>query len=191
MRKLVFDIETRNTFAEVGGREPGLLDLSLLVVYDYQNDEFTSYLEEDLPKLWPLLESADMIIGFNSDYFDIPVLNKYYPGDLSKIKSLDLLTEVKKGLGKRISLDMIAAGTLGREKTSHGLQAVEWWKEGKIEEIRQYCQEDVRITRDIYDYALANGKLKYKMVNEIREFDLDVSEWEKPAASSFNYTLPF
>lgn len=191
MRKLVLDIETRNTFAEVGGREPGLLDLSLLVVYDYDKKLFTSYLEEDLPRLWPLLESADLIIGFNSDYFDIPILNKYYTGDLSRIRSLDLLSEVKKSLGKRISLDMIAAGTLGREKSSHGLQAVEWWKEGKIEEIRAYCQEDVRITRDIFDYALANGKLKYKMVNEIREFAVDSAGWEKPAAAGFNYTLPF
>ena len=191
MKKLVLDIETRNTFAEVGAREPEALDLSLLVVYDYSTDLFTSYVMEDLPKLWPLLESADMIIGFNSDYFDIPIMNKYYPGDLSRIKSLDILSEVKKSLGKRISLDMIAAGTLGREKSGHGLQAVQWWKEGKIEEIRKYCEEDVRITRDIYDYARANNSLKYKVVNEVREFTIDASGWEQSAAASINFTLPF
>ncbi|MEI6378453.1 MAG: ribonuclease H-like domain-containing protein [Candidatus Falkowbacteria bacterium] len=191
MKKLVFDIETRNTFAEAGSRDPLALDLSLLVVYDYDSDQFTSYVQEDLPKLWPLLEQADMIIGFNSDYFDIPILNKYYPGDLSRIRSLDLLSEVKKSLGKRISLDMIAAGTLGREKTAHGLQAVEWWKEGKIEEIRKYCIEDVRITRDIYDYARANGRLKYKVVDEVREFAIDASAWEQSGSSAINFTLPF
>ena len=191
MRKVVLDIETRNTCAEVGAREPEALDLSLLVVYDYESDAFTSYLEEDLPKLWPILEHADRIIGFNSDYFDIPILNKYYPGDLSRLKSLDLLSEVKKSLGKRISLDMIAAGTLGREKSGHGLQAVEWWKQGKIEEIRQYCQEDVRITRDIYDYARANGHLKYKMVNEIREFAIDSKGWEEAGSGAINFTFPF
>jgi DEAD/DEAH box helicase domain-containing protein len=192
MRKLVFDIETRNTFEEAGGRDPLLLDISIVVVYDYQVDKYYSYTQEELPKLWPLIEQADLLIGFNSDYFDIPLLNKYYPGDLTKITSLDILAEVRKSLGKRISLDMIAAGTLNRGKISHGLEAVEWWKQGRVDDIRKYCEEDVRITKDVYDYARTHNHLKYKLVNEIKEFPIDASQWETLfGASGLNFTLPF
>ena len=91
MRKIVFDIETKNLFQDVGKNDPVLLDLSLVGVYDGDTDEYSSYLEEELPKLWPLIEKADMLIGYNSDHFDIPLLNKYYPGELTHIKSLDIM----------------------------------------------------------------------------------------------------
>ena len=110
MKKIVLDIETKNTFSQVGSTDAARLDLSLLVVYDFETDRYQSFLEQELPKLWPLLERTDLIIGYNSDTFDIPLLNKYYSGDLTKIKSLDLLVEIRKSLGRRLSLDMVAAG---------------------------------------------------------------------------------
>jgi DEAD/DEAH box helicase domain-containing protein len=191
MKKIVFDIETKNTFAEVGGRDPILLDLSVVVAYDYETDKYYSYQESELTKLWPLLEQADLIIGYNSNYFDIPILNKYYPGDLTRIKSLDLLEEIRKSLGKRISLDMVAGGTLGKAKSANGLQAVEWWKEGKIDEIIKYCEQDVRVTKEVHDYALANKELKYKLINEIKSFPIDLSAYDNLKGGGINYTLPF
>jgi len=157
MRKIVFDIETKNIFSDVGSNDPTDLDLSVVCIYDSETDSYSSYIEEELPKLWPILEKADMLIGFNSDHFDIPVLNKYYSGNLNKIKSLDILKEVKNSLGRRIKLDTLAEATLGRNKTSHGLEALKWWRNGEIQKVRDYCIEDVRITKDLYDYALKNG----------------------------------
>ena len=138
MRKIVFDIETRNLFQDVGSNDPKDLDISVVCVYDSETDAYTSYLQEDLPKLWPLIEKADMLITFNGDHFDIPLLGKYYNGDLTKIKSLDLMVEIKKVLGHRIKLDTIAEATLGRNKIGHGLEAIAWWNEGKIDEIIKY-----------------------------------------------------
>src|SRR3989338_6959012 len=112
MRKIVFDIETKNFFHDTGKNDPASLDLSLICLYDYENDRYESFWEEDLPKLWPILEKADLLIGFNSDYFDIPILNKYYAGNLASIKSLDILKEVRKSSGRKISLNQIAAATL-------------------------------------------------------------------------------
>ncbi len=191
MKKIVFDIETRNIFAEVGKADPTLLDISLVGVYDYETDTYSSYLLEDLPKLWPLFEKADMIIGFNSDHFDIPILNKYYSGDLSKVRSLDILKKIKEQFGRRIGLGKIAEGTLNKPKGGHGLEAVEWWNKGEIEKIRKYCIEDVKITKEIYDYALANQKLKYKEDGRIGEFKLDTSDWELEEEQSRTFTLPF
>lgn len=191
MKKLVLDVETKNTFQQVGKNDPAALDISVLVIYDFAADSYRSFLEPDFFKLWPILENTDLIIGYNSDAFDIPLLNKYYPGDLTKIKSLDLMIEIKKTLGKRLPLDMIASGTLGKNKTGHGLQAVNWWRQGEIEKIKKYCEEDVKITKEIYEYALANGHLKYKIINEIKQFPVDISGWEEKKSAAINYTLPW
>src|SRR3989338_9073576 len=121
MRKIVLDIETQNTFQEVNSRDPAALALSLLVIYDYQTKRYYSFLHNELTALWKILESADLLIGYNSNHFDIPILNKYYSGDLTKIPSLDLLEEIRKSLNKRLPLDAIAAGTLGTNKIAKGL----------------------------------------------------------------------
>ncbi|MDE1988464.1 MAG: ribonuclease H-like domain-containing protein [Patescibacteria group bacterium] len=191
MRKIVFDIETKNTFQEVGSNNPADLDISVVCVYDYATDRYDSYLEKDFKNLWPIIEKADMLIGFNSEHFDTPLLNKYYPGDLIKIKSLDLLKEIKNSLGRRINLDTIAEATLGKKKIGHGLEAIAWWKKGEIDKIIKYCLEDVKITREIYEYALKNGSLKYKDGNELKEIKLDTTDWEKEEAVSITHTLPF
>lgn len=194
MRKITFDIETRNIFQDVGSNESTALDISVVCIHDSSTDSYSSFLQEDLPKLWPILEQADMLITFNGDHFDIPLLNKYYSGDLTKIKSLDLLVEVKKVLGRRIKLDTIAEATLGINKSGHGLEAVAWWKAGEIDKIIKYCIEDVKITKDLYDYALLNKKLKYKDLGAqgtVRDIKLDTSNWEKADDSVMNFTMPF
>lgn len=191
MKKIFFDIETRNDFAEVGSNEPKDLDLSVVCIYDSSTDKYQSFLQEDLPKLWPIFESADMLVSFNGDHFDIPILDKYYTGDLTKIKSLDLLKEVKKSLGRRIKLDLIAEATLGRNKSGHGLEAITWWREGKIDQIIKYCLEDVKITKEIYEYALANGELKYKDFGQTKSIRLNTSDWEKKSDHAITFTLPF
>ncbi|MBI2108712.1 MAG: ribonuclease H-like domain-containing protein [Parcubacteria group bacterium] len=191
MRKIVFDLETKNLFEDVGGNDPTLLDLSLAGVYDSETGLYTSYLQEELPRLWPILERADVLIGYNSDHFDIPLLNKYYPGNLTKIPSIDLLAEIKKVLGFRVRLDSVAEATLGVKKSGHGLQAVTWWKEGEVEKIRKYCLDDVKITKELYEYALKNGRLKYKDFSDIKEIKLNTSLWEEKTPSAMTYSLPF
>jgi len=191
MKKIVFDIETKNIFTDVGKADASLLDISLVGVYDYETDTYSSYLEEELPKLWPLIEQADILITFNGDHFDIPLLNKYYSGDLSKIRSLDILKEVRKAFGRRIGLGKIAEGTLHKPKGGNGLEAVTWWKNGEIEKIRKYCLEDVKITKEIYEYALKNNSLKYKEDGQIGEFKIDTKDWEVHEEAPMTFTLPF
>src|SRR5690349_3800428 len=162
MRKITFDVETKNLFQDVGSNDPSALDISVVCIHDSSTDEYLSFLEADFPKLWPIIEQADMLITFNGDHFDIPLLNKYYSGDLTKIKSLDLMAEVRNSLGRRIKLDTLAEATLGRNKSGHGLEAITWWQNGEIDKIIKYCIEDVKITKELYEYALANNKLLYK-----------------------------
>lgn len=191
MRKIVFDIETRNVFADVGKNDPALLDIALVAIHDSETDSYSTYLQEELHMLWPIIERADMLIGFNSDHFDVPLLNKYYPGDLTKIKSLDILKEIRNTYGRRMKLDQLAEGTLGKNKSGHGLESIAWWKAGEIEKIRTYCIDDVKITKELYDYARANGKLTFKEGGVLNEVKLDCSTWEKPIENKLTFTLPF
>ncbi len=190
MRRITFDIETINaTFG--GGFNPADMKLAVVCIHDSETDSFTSYTESELPKLWPILEHADVLIGYNSDHFDIPILNRYYAGDLSKIRSIDLLVEIKNVLGRRLKLDSIAQATLGRKKTGSGLDAMKWWAEGKFEKVIKYCIEDVRITKEIYEYALKNGKLRYSDFGTKKDITIDTSGWEKGVSASMTHTLPF
>lgn len=193
MRKITFDVETRNLFQDVGSNDPIALDISVVCIHDSLTDSYTSYLQEDFKKLWPILEQADMLITFNGNHFDIPLLNKYYSGDLTKIKSLDLLSEVKNSIGRRIKLDTLAEATLGRKKSGHGLEAITWWQNGEIDKIIKYCIEDVKITKELYDYALKNGILKYKDFGsgKILDIKLNTASWEKKEEGAMTFTLPF
>ncbi|MEX2369246.1 MAG: ribonuclease H-like domain-containing protein [Candidatus Paceibacterota bacterium] len=191
MRNIVFDIETKNTFRDVGSRHAADLDISVLAIYDSKTNEYSSFLEEEFGDLWPIIESADSLIGYNSNHFDIPLLNKYYHGDLTQIKSIDLLEAIYESLGRRIKLDDVAKATLGEEKSGHGLQAVTWWKQGEIDKIREYCIQDVRVTKNIYDYALENGHLKYNQGKEIQEIPIDTTDWEKKESTGMTHSMPF
>lgn len=188
-RYLVFDIETANAFPGFSRADFDRLELAIVGVYDSATDAYTSYEKEELPLLWPLFERADLIVGFNSDHFDIPLLNQYYPGDLALIRSLDLMLEVQKVLGRRIRLQSLAEATLGRGKTGDGLKAVRWWQEGKKDEVRAYCIEDVRLTKELLDYALAHGALKYKDLREAREIKLDTSSWMARGEAALTHAL--
>ncbi|MEK7606053.1 MAG: ribonuclease H-like domain-containing protein [Patescibacteria group bacterium] len=192
MTKLViFDIETRNIFEDVGKNDPALLDISIVGAYDSETDTYKSYSVEELPQLWPLLEKADALVGFNSDHFDIPLLNKYYPGNLLSIKSIDIMVAVKNALGRRLSLGNIISATLGLAKSADGLQAYQWWKEGKIQEIRDYCLQDVKVTKDLFEYIQKNKKIKYRDGVDIKELKLEIGDWEITNKPSLTHTLPF
>ncbi|MCI0597612.1 ribonuclease H-like domain-containing protein [Candidatus Parcubacteria bacterium] len=189
MRAITFDIEVKIDPFAPRRLDVGALEITVVGIHDSETGEYTSYLENELPKLWPILEKADMLIGFNSDTFDIPLLNRYYPGDLTHIRSLDLLSEVYKVLGRRIRLDLLAKATLGRGKTGHGLEAGQWWNEGLYDKVREYCIEDVRLTRELYEYAREHGHLKYKDLNQTRAVKLDISDWGNGKSHSLTHTL--
>ncbi len=191
MRKITFDIETKNTFQDVGSNEATDLDISLLCIHDSETDEYDTFMHDDLDRLWPILEQADMLIGYNSDHFDIPLLNKYYHGDLTKIKSLDILKEIKNSTGRRFKLDSVAEATLGINKSGDGLDAIKWWNSGEIDKIKKYCLDDVRITKEVYEYAMKNKKLKYKdkITHKVIEMDLNTDDWEKKEESGVVQSL--
>lgn len=159
---IVLDIETQNLFSDVGGKENlAKLSLSVAGVYSYANNNFLTFTEQEMPRFQNLLERTDLIIGFNINHFDLPVLQKYLPLDLNKIPTLDIMEEVVKNVGHRVSLDDLLINTLNNRKSANGLLAVQYWREGRMNELRKYCLDDVRLTRDLYEHGLKNGEIKF------------------------------
>lgn len=190
MRIVTFDIETYGDMSRAW--KPEDLELTICCIHDSETDSYSSFFKEDLPKLWKILEHTDMLVGYNSDHFDIPVLNKYYPGDLTRIRSLDLLKEIAATLGRRVRLDSVAEGTLGAKKSGSGLQAIQWWKEGNLKKLEEYCLKDVEITKKVFDYAVTNQSLKFKELGLKKEVKIDTSKWLAPvSAASLTKTLGF
>ncbi len=174
---LVLDLETQKSFDEVNGRNFRDLLVSVVGLYSYQRDAFECYDEKDVHHLLPMLESADLVIGFNTKRFDYLVLEPYFKKTLDHIRSLDILEEVQKTLGHRLSLDTIAKATLNQSKIGEGLDAIRYFRAGEIDKLKKYCLEDVRLTRDLYEYGKKHGKLYYtdKMGKGILSFAV---KWE-------------
>lgn len=177
MRKIVLDLETQKSFDEVGGRSKHhLLKVSVCGVYDYQSGEYAIYEERDLPRLAGKLQSADQVIGFNIKNFDFVVLQPYLNFDLSQIPAFDILESIEKSIGHRVSLESVAQGTLGSGKSGNGLEAVLYYRSGRLDLLKKYCLDDVKVTKNIYDYALKYQKLLYRDYFSIREVPLACRE---------------
>ena len=161
-RIVVFDLETQRSAAEVGGwNKAFLMGISLAVIWDSHQDDFVTYFEKDVDRLIEHLQAADLVVGFNVLGFDYSVLRGYSKFDFRQLNTLDILREIHAQLKHRLSLDAVATATLDTPKTADGLQALQWWKEGKVELIEEYCKKDVQVTRDLFYHALENGHLLF------------------------------
>ena len=163
LRVQYFDLETQKSAEDVGGwGDIHKMGLAIGVVWDSLDREFFTYEEKDSAKLVEKLRTADLAVGFNIIGFDYTVLQPYSDFDLQEINTFDMLVDVKKNLGFRLSLNHLAQHTLNAEKSADGLVSLQWYKEGKINKIIQYCKQDVEITRDLYLYGEKNGFVKYQ-----------------------------
>ena len=158
----VFDIETQKSAQEVGGwHHAEHMKISCAVVYDSAEKEYFEYFENSVPELIEHLKRLELVIGFNIKRFDYQVLSGYSNFNFSSLPTLDLLETIYHHLGYRISLNNLASVNIGAVKSADGLQALRWWKQGKIKEIAQYCRKDVEITKDIYLLGQKNGYLLF------------------------------
>lgn len=164
MKLLVFDVETKKAFDEVGGYYPEKLGVSIIGTYwrDESGEEYVGYREDNFSPFWRKLEMADLVVGFNIINFDYATLKPYYSGSFEQFPSLDIMVEMEKHLGHRVSLDAVAKETLGEQKNGHGLDAIRYYHDGDWESLEKYCLQDVKVTKDIYDYGLANKILRFK-----------------------------
>ncbi|MBX6378826.1 MAG: ribonuclease H-like domain-containing protein, partial [Clostridia bacterium] len=158
-----FDLETQFAFDEVGGRQYiDRLRLSVGVIYSTREHCFRAFQEREADALIERLCAADAVVGYNCLHFDYAVLAAYGAPDLAqRVRTVDILEEITRVLGFRVKLDSVARATLGVGKTADGLQAVRWFREGRLDLVTGYCQADVDVTRRLFEYGLRHGRLWY------------------------------
>ncbi|MDP3769474.1 MAG: WYL domain-containing protein [Candidatus Sungbacteria bacterium] len=161
---LVIDLETKKSFAEVGG-EKNIRELGISVagVYSYAKDTFFAFEEHELGKLQEMINASTHVIGFNIIHFDLPVLEPYVDKQcLDRLAVTDLFVHAVNFLGHRVGLGALAQATLGESKSGHGLEALEWFRQGRVEEVKKYCLDDVRLTRDLFEYGKKHGHVLFQ-----------------------------
>ncbi len=182
---IVVDVETKKSFAEVGGenhiRELGI---SVAGVYSYAQNSFFAYEEHELAELEKILENTEQIIGFNLKHFDLPVIEPYLKKfSFGKVAVTDMFEDAVKFLGHRVGLGGLAKATLGVGKSGHGLEALQWFKDGRMEDLKKYCLDDVKITRDLYEYGKKQGHVLFESYADGKTHSIPVN-WgrvvEKP-----------
>lgn len=177
---IVLDLETKFTFDEVGGRDKfEALGITVAGVYDYSTGKYEAIEEKDLSKLEKRLESKPLIVGFNSKRFDIPVLKPYLHFDPNILPQLDIMDEIQKVVGHRISLESVAQATLGYGKSGSGLDAIKYYRSGEIDKLKKYCLDDVKVTREVYEYGCKHKELFFTSKYGNSKTRVEVN-WERP-----------
>jgi DEAD/DEAH box helicase domain-containing protein len=162
MNLVYFDLESQKLFNEVGGRDASRLLLACGVTWSTERNDFAVYWEKDAAALVAELKAADRVVGFNIMHFDYEVLRPYAPNvNFRSIRSVDMLQDIQRALNFRLSLDSIAKATLGTTKTADGLQSVQWFREGELEKVAEYCKSDVDITRRVHEFGREHGFVYY------------------------------
>jgi len=158
----VFDLETRRSAAEVGGwHRAERMGVSCACLYDSRSGQTRAYVQEELGELVRDLAALPLVVGFNIKRFDYAVLRGVVDFDPAALATCDMLEHVYNRLGYRLSLDHLAKATLGAQKSADGLQALAWWKEGRLDEIIAYCTQDVAVTRDLFLYGREHGHVLF------------------------------
>lgn len=193
--EVIFDLETQKFFDEIeadssGRFDPGNLGVSILSLYKRTLDEnfnevsgeMLSFWEDELEKTYEIFTKANRIIGFNSKRFDVPAMRPYFKLNyvqFEKLPHFDILEFVKEVNGKRVSLDAISKQTLGDHKVDDPRNAIIYWRKKdpeSLKKLKYYCEQDVELTKQVYDFGMKNKKLKFKDYwNTVREIDVDFS----------------
>jgi len=189
-KEVVFDIETIGDI-----KNQSTMKVTVVSIYEYETDTYRSFEESELGQLWPIFERAERLIGYNSESFDAPILNRYYTGDMMMFPHLDLLKVIRESAGKRFRLNDIAKATLQIEKSADGLQAMKWFEEGKIDLIKEYCEQDVKVTKEVYEFGKKNKMLYYPtLTGDLMpiavNFDAALVAHSEAVQSGINMTLP-
>lgn len=188
---LILDLETKYTFRDYD--DPKKLGISVVAIYDYKKSQARVFLEDEINKLFRLLEESSYLIGYNIREFDLPVLQAYYPGDVFQFAVFDLLEDIKNKIGKRLALNDILSATLGKKKTGHGLMAIDYYKEGRWQELKKYCLDDVMLTKEVFDFGVKKGEIYYPVIGGKGLIKVDWKKYleEDGNGANISMTLPF
>ena len=111
------------------------------------------------------LEAADIVVGYNSERFDVPVIEGVLGRKLRLKQHIDLFTEIAHACAVAtvrttvgdLKLDTVCRRNLGRGKIEHGAHAPQLIKDGLWADLFNYCLDDVHLTHDLFRYSASHG----------------------------------
>jgi DEAD/DEAH box helicase domain-containing protein len=158
-----FDLETKYLADEVGGwKNIHKMELAVAVTYSAREAAYRHFTQEQAAELVAELQQADLVVGYNVLRFDYTVLQPYTKAPLHQLPTVDMLQDIYRRLGFRLSLDSVASATLNTGKSADGVQAVRWFRQGQVDKVLDYCQRDVQVTREVYEFGQRHGFVRYR-----------------------------
>lgn len=177
-RIVVWDLELAESPSETNGgwkaAIQGELGISSIALYDTATERYHVYMPSiciednvvsiaDINPLWDAvdhLESADILVGWNSTDFDRRVIEGYLGVQLAA-PDYDVLKVIQAKVGKQKGwrLGMTAERTIGEAKSNTGDHAPELFKKGRIGELLDYNIQDVHLTRKLANHIFDHGHL--------------------------------
>jgi DEAD/DEAH box helicase domain-containing protein len=166
-RKLAADLRPDDNDAGWAELRAGKGGASAICIYDtldhwlYMYDDFTVEVAARH------LEAADIIVGFCSEKFDLPVIEGLIHRRLRIRRHIDIYVELVRACTTAgnplqrgdLTLDRISRRNLARGKTDHGSNAKELAAKGQWAKLFNYCSADVKLTYDLYQKLIADGGL--------------------------------
>lgn len=175
---VVVDVETQKGFNEVDRKKLHLLKVSVACLYDSRTDQYLAFEEKEMLKFEEYLKKADLIVGFNVRDFDMEVLAPYLITPIKSFPVFDILVEFEKARGHRIGLQSVAQATIGESKSGSGWDAIKYFQEGRFEELKKYCLDDVRITKEVFEYGLKKKKIHFVSNRDYQKYEVPCA-WQE------------
>ena len=160
---LILNLQTKKSFDDVGGKKAiEKMGVSVAGLYDYSTDKLTLHEEENINSLIEELLSSSLIVGINLKRFSYRVLSAFSENDFNKFASLDILEYLKKKLSFKPTYEGLFNGTLGIKKILRNETYIpRLFKQGKIDEIRAYCEDNIYDLKKLYDFGRKKSHIFY------------------------------
>lgn len=179
MNYITFDIETYSP-SDLDRIDVNEFRVSVCGCYISWIDKYVAFMEPDIKDFIELMKKADLIIGFNQLWFDLPVLEKYSNFPLKQLPNYDILVEVEKKLGYKIKLDDLCRANFNDDiKTDSYSTYKDYHKQGKWFELIDYCMNDVRLTENLFRQICKTKTISYYDLHQKLEVSLDEPKPQK------------
>jgi len=189
---VTLDIETQRWSDEVEGGWQNMEGFGLSCAVTHTKHEgYRHYFEKDVDTLITYLHNADLVVGFNLKSFDYKVLSAYTDRKFTDIPTFDILEEIYQTLGHRVKLAMLALANFDEVRESNLKKSVDWYKQKNMTKVKDYCQQDVLITRRIFLKALEDKQLFWHWHNNPKRVEcLKTDYWAEKACSLMENLQP-
>jgi len=168
--RIYLKLTTQRSMNDVGGKQNiGKLGLAVAVTFSTIKCQYRVFDEAQVDELIDLLTGADLVVGHNHVEFDHQVLQGYTRRDmLFQTVNHDLLLDLEKRVGCKLSLNSLATATLGVGRVAKGMEKLAWWwnyqrtgDKAWLLRLAEGCALDVKTLMLVHWYGIEHGHVLF------------------------------